>query len=277
MPPNTYTLAGDTINRYDLYEIAAQMPEMQARFLRSVHAGAPLRLGEDFAGPAGIARAWLALFHTNTAVATDRDPEPLEHARERLSLSDPDALMRFETVTDDVLASRGRVDVIAAFNFAVCEIHNRRRLVTYLRHALVRLDTLGVFVADLYAGPSALVPGTIAQDIEYEGEIIRYEWEQVSADPVNARVRNAMHFTLPDGTRIENAFTYDWRLWTIAELRDAMAEAGYRSTEVYLKLADAITGDGDIIIRPDSIDGSPLDPDALDPDEDFVAYIAARA
>ena len=277
MPPQTYTLAGQRINRYDLYEIAAQMPDMQARFLRAVHAGGPLRLAEDFSGPSAIARAWVALGSAFHAIVTDRDPEPIEHARERLRERHPQAESRFHAINDDVLAARGTVDVIAAFNFALCELHDRKQLVTYLRHVLMRLDALGIFVADLYAGPGAFVPGITEQEIDYEDQVIRYEWEQIEADPINARVRNAMHFVLPGGKRIDNAFTYDWRLWSLAELRDALREAGFRSTEVYLQLAEAITGDGEMLVRPVSTDGSPIDPEDLDPEEDFVAYIVARA
>ena len=31
---------------------------------------------------------------------------------------------------------------------------------------------------------------------------------------------------------IEDAFVYRWRLWSVAELREAMLEAGFRSTVV---------------------------------------------
>jgi hypothetical protein len=32
---------------------------------------------------------------------------------------------------------------------------------------------------------------------------------------------------------MRNAFTYDWRIWSIPELRDLLIEAGFTETAVY--------------------------------------------
>jgi hypothetical protein len=76
-----------------------------------------------------------------------------------------------------------------------------------------------------------------------------------------------MHFALPGGGELRDAFVYDWRLWSIPELRDAMAEAGFASTEVHDRLGDAIDGDGNLMVRP--VRGEELD-------DTFVVYIVAR-
>ena len=31
----------------------------------------------------------------------------------------------------------------------------------------------------------------------------------------------------------KRAFSYDWRMWTIPEIREAMADAGFKATHVY--------------------------------------------
>ena len=53
------------------------------------------------------------------------------------------------------------------------------------------------------------------------------------------------HFHLltwfPDGTKIKLAFTYDWRLWTLPELTELLAEAGFSKTRV---LWEGDDGDG---------------------------------
>ena len=33
--------------------------------------------------------------------------------------------------------------------------------------------------------------------------------------------------------KLKRAFTYDWRLWTFGAIRDALKDAGFRSTAVY--------------------------------------------
>lgn len=271
-----YGFGDAQVNRFDLYEIAVQCPPIEAAFLDAVHGQNPLVLGEDFAGPAAISRAWLGLDEDRRAVATDLDEEPLSHGVRRLvEAKGKHAADRVTLRVRDALEVGDRADVIAALNFGVCELHERDRLVTYLRNALFRLEAGGVLVCDLYGGVDAMLPGSSEQVIDTDdGELI-YTWEQVEADPTTARVRNAIHFELPGGTAIERAFEYDWRLWSPAELRDAMREAGFRTTEVYAHYGDAMDEDGRLIVEPissDAIEGLP----PVELDDQWVLYIVGR-
>jgi len=258
--------AGQSIpDRHELYERAVQSPEMQARFLRGLlgpERRGSVTLGEDFSAAGAIARAFLALQPDHHAVCVDLDPEALERLVELL---DPSLRHAMAVRNMDVFDARDPADVLAALNFSICEIHDRDRLVAYLRNARSRLNPDGVFVADLYGGADAMVRG------ETEDEIlggVRYTWEQREADPLTGRVINAMHFTLPDGTVMRDAFVYDWRLWSVPELRDAMADAGFNETEVHDRLGGAIDDDG--AVHPLTV----TDPDELD--DTYVVAVAAR-
>ncbi len=44
--------------------------------------------------------------------------------------------------------------------------------------------------------------------------------------------------------KIEQVFTYDWRMWSIPEIRDIMHEVGFRKTHVYWE-GTAKDGSGD--------------------------------
>ncbi len=254
--------ARQTPTKHDCYERAAQSPELQARFLRALHAAPrsePLTLGEDFCGTAAISRAWLAAHPHNRAVGVDHDPETLAvaHARtpnERLALHQA-----------DVCTIDERADVIAALNFSICEWKVRAELLAYLNHARSRLNRDGLFVCDLYGGESAFLVGE--SEVEVRGGL-RYVWEQREADPLTGRVVNAMHFHPPDQPPIEDAFVYHWRLWSAPELRDAMIEAGFKSTEVHDSLGAAIDDEGVLHVRP--VD------DAAELDDSFVVSVVAR-
>ena len=63
--------------------------------------------------------------------------------------------------------------------------------------------------------------------------------------PVTGDVVNHIHFKFPDGTKIKKAFTYEWRLWTLPELRELLLEAGFREVTVYWEGTDEETGEGD--------------------------------
>jgi hypothetical protein len=66
---------------------------------------------------------------------------------------------------------------------------------------------------------------------------------------------------------VPDAFIYHWRLWSVPELREAMAEAGLRRIEVYDQVPDAQDGDGLMLMQP--VDGTEMD-------ESFAVLVAGR-
>jgi hypothetical protein len=160
--------------------------------------------------------------------------------------------------------------VIFVGNFSIGEIHSRRDLVRYLSRSRSRLRPGGVFVCDTYGGQSAFTTGAV-QRLHQGPEPFqtRYTWEQREANPLTGEVVNALHFrVLRTGTvelELTNAFVYHWRLWSVPELRDAMAQAGFASTEVYDKVPDAVDQDGRVYVRP-----------AEEVEESFIVCVAGR-
>ena len=68
-----------------------------------------------------------------------------------------------------------------------------------------------------------------------------YIWECQSFDPVTHHGTFAIHFELPQGKnrkrRMRNAFTYDWRLWSIPETRELLHAAGFKKTLLFWDVA----------------------------------------
>jgi len=217
------------MNRFDLYELCVQAPDSCARFVDALLDGEPATIGEEFCGPASIARRYVALGDGRRAVATDFAAEPIEHAKVRVTEDLPAELHgEIEFHVKDVLEEDAPVRALVALNFALCELHTRSELLGYLKHARSRFveGGGGVYLADLYGGVNAMYAGAYEVSFETEDGDVGYEWKQVSADPLTARVRNEINFTLLDGERMERAFEYDWRLWTPAELAEAFVEIG---------------------------------------------------
>ena len=267
--------AGDSaraMNRFDLYELCVQAPALSARFVDALLGGEPAVIGEDFCGPASIAREYVALGGGRRAVATDLDAEPLEHAsvRAREDLSG-EALALLEFHQTDVMEETAPVGAVVAFNFAVCELTTRAALVAYLRHARSRLSPGGVYAADLYGGEHAMATGVAEIVFETdEGDVV-YSWKQVRADALTGRVRNEIDFELPDGTVLEGAFSYEWRLWSPAELADAFVEAGFSRVEFYAGYGSAVADDeagGALVLEP-LADGEDLG-------EEWVLFVVAH-
>ncbi len=230
-------------DRYDLYQRAVQAPEADVEFLsrtfEAERGRVPLGLREDFAGTALLSAAWAGSRPDRWAIAVDFDNEPLAWGA-RHNLTDPDVAERVELYRADVRAPIGRhVDLVCAPNFSICCLHTRAELVEYLDGARSSLVADGFLVCELYGGTEAIVAST--EERECDG--FDYTWEQESFNPIDHRVRCHIHFDFPDGSGLERAFTYDFRLWTIPELTDAMREVGFAEVRVYWESVDD-EGDG---------------------------------
>jgi len=59
---------------------------------------------------------------------------------------------------------------------------------------------------------------------KYQG--LKYIWEQASYNPIDGNMRCHIHFGFPDGSKLKQAFSYEWRLWGLPELRELLDEAG---------------------------------------------------
>jgi hypothetical protein len=66
----------------------------------------------------------------------------------------------------------------------------------------------------------------------------KYTWHQVSFNPVSHDARFTISFKFKDGSRLDDAFAYDWRFWTIPEVRELLAEAGFSESHVYWEVLD---------------------------------------
>jgi hypothetical protein len=61
-------------------------------------------------------------------------------------------------------------------------------------------------------------------------------------------VVNHIHFEFKDGSKLERAFTYHWRFWTLPELTELLAEAGFSRSHVYWEDEDE-DGEGTGVYR----------------------------
>lgn len=253
------------LDRFDLYELAVTSPVPLARFLRAVHGGRPRTLGEDFSGAAALSRAWVELDPEHRAIAIDKDPTVIAALASKVARLSEACAKALVPIRSNVLRATHPCDIVACTNFPICYWHTRPALLKYLKHARSRLNRRGIFVADLYGGSDAFQTGKQTVHFRQQGQRIEYTWEQRKADPISGRVQNAIHFRL-GGRAIRNAFEYDWRLWSIPELSEALLESGFRKVEIYDSLGDAMDQHGNVMIQP-----------AEDLDDPYVVYVVARA
>jgi SAM-dependent methyltransferase len=216
-----------------LYERAVQSPDAELGLLRRLlrRAGQPARwLREDFSGTALLSASWVRSGPERIAVAVDLDPAVHRWAAAHRLPALGRAAERLRLVQADVRhAPRGPFDAVLALNFSYQVFQQRAALKAYLTAARRALVPGGLLLLDLFGGALAQQAATERRRI---GGGVTYVWEHEACDPITHRVRCAIHFELPGGRRLRRAFTYDWRLWTLPELRDLLEEAGFDRIEV---------------------------------------------
>jgi hypothetical protein len=231
---------------YALYQESVQDPpadvDLVDRVFKSHFGRHPDTLREDFCGTAAMACSFVERRSGNRAWGIDLDPEPLAWGREHnlAALSD-EQRSRITLIQGDVLdVEHGPIDVTVAFNFSYFIFKQRSQLLLYFEKSRARLRDEGIFVLDLYGGADA--QRTLTETREHDD--FDYVWDQDVFDPIQHRAVNYIHFEFPDGSRLNRAFSYDWRLWSIPELRDLLTEAGFSKVETYWEQTDSKTGEG---------------------------------
>jgi cyclopropane fatty-acyl-phospholipid synthase-like methyltransferase len=225
----------------------------------------PRLLREDFCGTAAFASAWVRMHGDNRAWGVDLDPEPLAWGRaHNLAELRPEQRRRVTLIQDDVRSARTpKVDVLVAFNFSFFLFKQRAELLRYFRRAHANLKPRGMFAIDAYGGPESME----RRKDKRRCEGFTYVWDQDRYDPITHDATCHIHFHFRDGSRIRRAWTYHWRLWTIAELRDLLAEAGFASTTVYWEGTELATNEPNGVFRPRA---------HADEDPAWIAYVVAE-
>lgn len=272
------------LDRFACYELCVQSPRHITSMLLGIamrDGVEPLALREDFCGSAAVSRRWIeeamaadesSPRPARTAIAVDLDHEVIERAAPLCKPFAP-ALTLHEGDCTAKHAPAGDVpaDVIFIGNFSIGYCHARSTLMRYLKHSHARLAASnGVFACDLYGGPNAFTLGGARRRHPSRGhETIHYLWQHEEADPLTGMVTNSISFEIErDGEiiqQIRRAFVYRWRLWPLADLREAMLEVGFRSVEVYT----------DVNVAPGETPEPTTDPDVLR--KDWVAMVVGRA
>lgn len=264
-------------DRYVLYQAAVQAPETEIEFLdktyRALRGRKPLALREDFCGTAHFATEWCKSDPQRTAVAVDIDGEPLEWGlRHNVEPAGPDVARRVQLLRADVREVHApEVDICCAFNFSYCLFETRDTLREYFRLAREGLKPDGLLVLDLYGGTACYEASE--EETELDELDATYIWEQVRFNPIDHHMDCAIHFTFPDGSRLDRAFTYSWRLWTMPEIRELLLEAGFSKVRIYWERFEEDEEDEEYLEGT----GEYYETDEVENQESWISYIVAEA
>jgi hypothetical protein len=225
----------DSADKYVLYEQSVQSTEFEYEFIddnftrirgRKAHL-----LREDFCGTAQMCCEWVRGRDTNHAIGVDLDPEVLQWSREHhIAALKPAEKARVTLLQEDVCAVKtDPVDIVLAMNFSWQIFEERAVLRDYFASVRDSLVDDGIMFLDCFGGYEAYQE--LEEKTKHKG--FTYVWEQASFDPVSHHMVCHIHFNFNDGSKLKKAFTYEWRLYSLPEIRDILLEAGFSNVTIY--------------------------------------------
>ncbi len=252
--------------KYDYYERSVQNAECEVAFMhdeyKRARGHAPFSMREDFCGTGAISCEWVRQDKRCEAWGIDLDPEPIAMGKKRHhSKLKPAEQKRMTYLLENVLkVSAPKVDVVCAFNFSYFILKSRKELVKYCKSVRKSLKKDGVFFMDIFGGPESQKLVTDTKKLKG----LTYYWECQYWNPMSHDCKFAIHFKDSKGKHLD-VFTYDWRMWTVPELKDILKEAGFKKIVTYWE-GDDDEGNGNGEFAP--LD----DPENCDA---WVSYIGA--
>lgn len=247
LKPVTKKSKKSVFDKYDLYTHSVQSADHDASLIRSMyHAENPgqssqeLLIREDFCGSGELCFEWTRLDPTYRALGVDIDNSALAWGLRKHDVSRERSTTekRVKLVCGDVFrVDQGRPNIICALNFSYYFILHRDNLLRYFKLCRKRLAKNGMLILDAFGGPDYLVPHLDKR--RNPEKKFTFWWEVESFDAITHRIKTHIHFQI-DGQRIKKrVFSYDWRLWTLPEISDALVESGFKQIEFWAEGLDS--------------------------------------
>jgi hypothetical protein len=260
------TLA-ERADRHRLYERSVQSTEDEVPLIAQIYeerrGRKPRMLREDFCGTANLACAWVRDNQRHHAVGVDIDSHVLQWGHENnLSQLTPGELRRISLVNDDVLeastpprptySSRS----ISATGYSSAATSCLRTFRAARRSLAGTVSSCSTSSAVPTRSPNAGSARPSAASPSLGAGELRADQRRL---PVPHPLR------LSRRVEARRAFSYDWRLWTLPEVRELLAEAGFRRTAVYWEQTGS-DGEGN---------GEYAPAERGDSDPAWIAYVVA--
>jgi len=267
-------------DRHDIYQQSVQAPDIEIAFIKKqfkkISKRAPLLIREDFCGTAYLATEWCKKTKDGQAIGVDLCDETLQWGQQNnINKAGAKVAKRIELINDNVLTVKTKkVDLICAFNFSYCIFETRQLMRDYFSSARRGLKSEGLLFLDLLGGTATLDVVDEKRDIDDGKEGFTYIWDQLSFNPIDHHMDCAIHFAFPDGSLMENAFTYQWRLWSIPEIRELLLEAGFKKVHFFWEkfMEDKDDSDNEYLIGT----GEYRAVSKVDQQESWLVYIVAQ-
>lgn len=251
------TLTAKTADKNELYQWSVQSPEFEIGtldgFYKKHYKKKALSMREDFCGSAYFCAEWVKSDPKRTATGVDLDPHVLKWGEAYNLKPLGKKSSKVKLVCSDVrkVPGKDRFDMITAFNYSSCYFYTRKELLAYVTSAKESLSKDGMFVIDLWGGWESQELVTDKRKVSSPKGSFIYVWRRPWFNPINNRYLGIIDFKFKDGTKIKNAFQYEFRVWSTQELLEIFHDAGFPKVDLMWEGEDK-KGEGTGKYKPES-------------------------
>lgn len=244
-PPKVGTLAASA-DRHKYYELAVQAVDaeidMVSETFESIRGRKPILIREDFCGTANSSCEWVSRSKSNRAISLDLEQEVLDWGvKNNLSKLNAEQQQRIELLNCDVREFTGeQADIVLAMNFSYQIFASRESLKHYFSKVRESLVDDGVLFMDAFGGHDSYKE--VKEKTKFDG--FKYYWHQAKYDPITGYMLCYIHFKFADGSWLKRAFSYEWRMYTLPEIKEILIDAGFKKVTIYWEGTDEETGEG---------------------------------
>lgn len=269
-------LMAEQADVHTMYQMAVQAPDVEVEFFVKVYEElrhkAPLSMKEDFCGTAYLSTEWCRSDPNRTAIGVDICKDTIAWGMENnITPAGEDVAQRVEIINADVRdVVEPQVDIACALNFSFCIFKTREELRGYFEKAHQGLKDDGILILDMFGGTEC--QDVLEEETEMDDVNATYIWEHAKFNPIDNHILCHIHFEFPDGSRMDKAFTYDWRLWSLPELRELLEEAGFSKVRIYWEEFEEDDEDDDFLEGT----GEFYETTDVENQESWQAYIVAE-
>ena len=221
-------------DKYKYYLESVQSPDTDVEFFdriyRETFGKEAQTLREDFCGTFSVCCEWSKLGSERAAIGVDLDEEPIQYGYDNyFSQLTEDQKNRIQILQKNVLDPElPKSDIVAALNFSYFLFKRREDLKSYFKNVYDKLNNDGLFVIDCFGGPATQEPNVE----ETEHDDFSYFWDQDYYNPISNHAKFYIHFQSKGGKKVERAFSYDWRMWSLTELQELFEDVGFKDVHV---------------------------------------------
>ncbi|MEQ8426569.1 MAG: class I SAM-dependent methyltransferase [Gammaproteobacteria bacterium] len=254
-------------DRHIYYEKAVQCVESEIDFVDDTFSQLRKRkaktLREDFCGTTNTSCEWVRRRNTNIAYSVDLDTEVLEWGKKnKIAKLSADQQRRIHVINGDVMTVETEpTDIVLAMNFSYWLLKERKLTIQYFKRIHSSLVDDGIFFLDAYGGYESFQE--LREKTKYKN--FTYIWEQARYNPISGIAKCHIHFKFKDGSKMMKAFSYEWRVWTLPEIKEMLTEAGFKATIYWEQADDDGEGTGEFIAQTEG-----------DADAGWIAYVVAE-